>query len=851
MPATVARTPRTRFTKHASDDGIYWTSSQSIDQLRHAMVKAADLGGDQETGFEQAFSSLAYSLIKDKSPRLIDYAVGFQLVERDEDNTKAVGVFGFKVGKQWLYVPIFFLNGDLKGHELLYLKNQDIFIPNKENWVNYILSRKPHVLGEGSARDVFQLGGLSPNIERLSRPPSMSKYGMAIDRWAGDFLPLFAACRVKAARFLYRQAPADRRLNVVKLASAPATAALAQMPTLDQFLGERWQLAAGAWQMARTYPGIKAAFDRFYGPDFFPKLVQRCKTAWEQAPLNLLDAAPVKQAAPRFVGSRLLPEAMTKAAAGDAKVQIVTRDEPAIVKNLPDEQKEKVLRHGYLVKDERTGEEVTKVYNTQLQSKLLTPDATGIYEVLQRPASFARMLVIKHPKTNTGGYDFATVVRLDDGAKAWINVHANALYARPIEPGDEYRSWWKGLPEGDDLKKGSVYVAVSERGEGTVPFTVREVYEDGDYEAYRVDFHDEADWRRGHPTWIPRTVNTPGNPYAGREPNAESTYNAILVCDEQPHAKLRAVGPELRVPVSSFKFLKLKDPPKPKKDENDLMPSVAECCGDCGSDPKPIVPGDLDDVQNLFLEKTARVKLHADGPELVVTTKQGSVKIACRSAVPYLVRTHGVNESSAAAMLKDAVDQSVMNRPAVFQLKYADYYPLPGPGPTAPPIPAPQYGTEQMGYNSATSIYPQEDNIPVPGLDSNRTDPRVYDPFILPDPNAMRVAQQAGEEGQKEVFDTATIGAMLKSVRQDTLTEKYLGDLMKAVDRIARIMCLFWYHNEEFADRYGKQDLPQLEDGLRNTLESLGDITLFLKEKSVNSGVDRLLGPNLEHVEKD
>jgi len=55
---------------------------------------------------------------------LLDYEVGFQLMDRNDDNTKAVGVFGFKIGSQWLYCPVFFLNGDLKGTELLYIKDQ-------------------------------------------------------------------------------------------------------------------------------------------------------------------------------------------------------------------------------------------------------------------------------------------------------------------------------------------------------------------------------------------------------------------------------------------------------------------------------------------------------------------------------------------------------------------------------------------------------------------------------------------------------------------------------------------------------------------------------------------------------
>ena len=97
------------------------------------MQKNANLGGSGgETEFEQAFSSLAYSYLRDKAPRLLDNMVGFQLVERNEDNTKAVGVFGINIDKQWLYAPVFFLNGDLKGHELLYVKSNDSFVPMKD-----------------------------------------------------------------------------------------------------------------------------------------------------------------------------------------------------------------------------------------------------------------------------------------------------------------------------------------------------------------------------------------------------------------------------------------------------------------------------------------------------------------------------------------------------------------------------------------------------------------------------------------------------------------------------------------------------------------------------------------------
>src|SRR4029077_8419719 len=121
--------------------------------------------------FEQAFSNLAHAYLKDKAPGLQDYEVGFQLIDRNPENTKAVGVSGFKVGSQWLYAPVFFLNGDMKGHEMLYIKNQDLFVPMKENWLNYILNKKPHILGSEVGRNLQQIGVAPPHLYQLSRSP--------------------------------------------------------------------------------------------------------------------------------------------------------------------------------------------------------------------------------------------------------------------------------------------------------------------------------------------------------------------------------------------------------------------------------------------------------------------------------------------------------------------------------------------------------------------------------------------------------------------------------------------------------------------------------------------------------
>jgi hypothetical protein len=66
---------------------------------------------------------------------------------------------------------------------------------------------------------------------------------------------------------------------------------------------------------------------------------------------------------------------------------------------------------------------------------------------------------------------------------------------------------------------------------------------------------------------------------------------------------------------------------------------------------------------------------------------------------------------------------------------------------------------------------------------------------------------------------------------------------------------LYW-HRDRFAERYGKHDLPELESGLKNAFETLGDLYLFLKEKSTgglslsltNLYAPKNVGPSLDEI---
>ena len=142
-----------------------------LQNMNRSFTKCAYLGGDDnDQSFEQSFSDIAHSYIQDKAPSLIDSEQGFQVIEKNEDCTKAVGVLGFNANGIQLFAPVFFLNGKVKGNELLYISDIDTFVPLKESWLNEIYRRKPLIIGDPIARQ--SKGLLAPDLQVLSIPPS-------------------------------------------------------------------------------------------------------------------------------------------------------------------------------------------------------------------------------------------------------------------------------------------------------------------------------------------------------------------------------------------------------------------------------------------------------------------------------------------------------------------------------------------------------------------------------------------------------------------------------------------------------------------------------------------------------
>lgn len=792
---------------------------------------ASGLGGDPEETFEQAFASLAFSYVKDKAPRLLDFVKGFQLVDRNDDNTKAVGVFGFQLpGGKWLYAPVFFLNGDLKGHELLYVKDQDAFVPLDEGWVNYLVGRSPQHTGQPTHETVRSLGIMQPDIRNLSIPPFYSKYGAAALPWYQEFLPVLGYLATTPPEQLAKYAGLDERFNVPAFCSRHFWASQLMKNACDR------------------YPEINRLCDKFYGRGWLKRALESLRDAATKETAEVTDSIlgdtlddedarerrevmqeVINKDASFLLSGRELPAWRTKRAA-EPPVEIKVLDDMTLTVNddlLDDEERKRLFRDGYLIRDYRDGDEVSKVYNVQRKCELVNPDVTEIYDVLTKPGELVELLIVAEPHTSRGRQDFATVVRTD-GKKNWLNAHRTTLWVLPQRRSrGEVREWFDGFEGADpaSLEEGAKYIVIGRNTHGTLegsaPFEVRRSLGEQRYQVYWYDHTD-----RGRPTVL-KSVNHRRTYSMGEYDRDRELHGSgdLLFFSDRQGVRFKSVQGTLMVP-RTHKVLRLSSP-KEIKDEHSCC-----CVSPWQSEEPAIEPGDWGDIQLQIIQKTAELKLYSDGSEASINAGPLQSK---KAALLELMRDYGLREAQARELIKDAEQLRLRGRPALFRVKYAQGYPMLGPGPTAPAIPEAEYGYDDL-YGGYPTQYPQVDFREVPELAASLTDPDVYNPLpeAMPDPMAMQSAQQAGQMGQKEVFDTAMLSGLLKNVRQDSAVDRHTGDLVKAVDRVGRLLFTFHWANDEFSERYGKRSLPELEDSLRNTFESLGDLVLFLRQKDVS-----------------
>jgi len=790
---------RSIFQAKQSDVGQYWVSNARADDLREIIARpkrADDNPGTDD--FERSFSSLAHQYIKSRAPQLIDYAIGFQTIKRVDDpaRSKAVGVFGFKVDDLWLFVPVFFLQGDLKGHELLWVKNRDNFLPCKENWVTFLINRQPTEIGEPSQGSYQDLGGRKPSFRRLFTPQF---FGHKFAAWTEPILPLFAAAELAPERSHRKTADWSGPFDLRKEAAADPT-----------FLIKLNHLA-------NTYPLIKRGLDTWYGPDMITELaVAHKKTAGDILSDNLKPSlfpqlnpyAAILQWPARFkfnkksagLGSLFSDETP---AHPSAKVNVLRTMES--VYDMDESSKRKFARDGFVAIDNRVDAEVNKVAE-DINNEVLSPNSAGVYETAMRDGEFQDMVILTSVKASPGRNTSGTLVINPKEKEQYGRFPTNEVLARPdshidtileddISARAGLRKWLKSNGT-TDVSINGIYIAVDDNLNSTLPFIVT---------AKTNDKRFTADWREYQTARLGVDDTKTFSP----QPIMMSDCNIDFSLG-QPGRKIMSGRGWVSIPESAT-LVKLEQRSEDDRWKDGKVPDI----------------GNIEHVLSSIQKKYAKCSLFHDGEKFEVKLNSKSASfVRDREVVIDLMLRGGLREKEARDLTAKARETQNVN----CLIKQAD-----GANSNySPQIPDPWTGTEQVGPRTIDATYRQREAVPV--QDMVHPDPGQYyseDQWFSPDSKMLNLAQQASASGQKDLFDIGVLVALANTTDTETMVDRFLGRYMSAIDGLGRTLFHIYNNYEALSERYGSSDMPQLEDGVRNTFTSLGDTTLYLKEKSV------------------
>ena len=95
-----------------------------------------------------------------------------------------------------------------------------------------------------------------------------------------------------------------------------------------------------------------------------------------------------------------------------------------------------------------------------------------------------------------------------------------------------------------------------------------------------------------------------------------------------------------------------------------------------------------------------------------------------------------------------------------------------------------------------------------------------------------QLAEFAQSSGQRHVFEHGVVGQLAKTYDSNDLVSSYLDDLLQGLDKLGRILFLIYWKPEDFAERYGDDDITTMENMLVSSFKSYGETVLELIKRN-------------------
>lgn len=790
----------------------------------------------QEGQLEQDFSQLAYMFVSDKASGLMPYILGFEVVEHDPDGSKAVGIFGFKVGQDYYYIPAFFVTNQVRGVDMIFSKKSNMFVPLTEEWVDELVSRDAIELGNTvdarSTRPDFE----NPNFDFVRRPTVGAAY----------------SAKTAAAKDAEGYDEFTEGKSLYKAAWDAMCLTTAEMLQKDAALQEAVSGFVGALHGKELSKKAEAGdLTRWLSEQGGPKAVA---TLFDALCTSVKFANAALQVHPDIEGlyvHQFKETAIGCKRAEEVKLHILED----VDGSTSDANRQRLLVNGFFIDDKRDPQSLSKAYEFDYGATFGTPDGFGKYDVLTSDGTTQPCWVLETIQTQEGERHTVVITEAQGKCKMRGVATRDKVYVKGQRKAEADSLWDTAIPL-SQMAEDYTYALIDKSGKNCIvgfhmsgaSFTPGENEKINGYLSlccggdcccgpYRGKLDSEFDIYKHDPY-----RDRQGHLLPDHRDGSSSPFHGITLTKNT--GKAVKAGDRILVP-SNYRAIILDVPWDEKnKWDKDHEKKILE------EDRPDLSLGDITSLK-LEMEKAAfhDLRVIKDGPEFYVELKgfgrsrPYGYKQACMSLTGRL----GLSVSDTESILAKAAEAGPDGYESHIHLgKSAQFVGVQMP--TPPPEAAgsdPYTGTPMYGPYEAVVRGPLVGAPPVPhgnpygeNLGGEGETQQGYgagpDGALPMDPEAMDLASQAAQLGQRHVFDYSSIGGLAKVYDTGSLIDSYIPQFMQAIDRLGRVLFLYYWKNEDFGERYGTSDTVEMEDTLRSVFKQFGNLALKLRSKTVD-----------------
>lgn len=778
---------------------------------------AAAAGPSTNQQFSESFAAMAFTFLDERSPSLRDFMVGFQVVDKGDDGQNAFGVFGFQLPTRVVQCPVFFMNGQIKGYQLMFVPDQQLFMPLHEGFVNRLINGADMANGQpGPAMgdmsmiaDPSSMAGRVPNVLKRAEIIKQNSWEPA-HQWAIDS-NLFGSI----ASWIADEPTIAKFASLVK-----GDGYKSDVVRVDELISSSEMMFKVAATLALQYPAFAKAIDahdmprmRKLAADAAAADARRCQAQREAKLCKLSTNGLLKRAqisalsrsvysSDRVDGSPLLPPAER------------------------DRQAESIARNGVAFVDLRPDTDVYGVEKFAMdvlldQSfKSLIPHAPAKAKVVRASQSPISVTIIPS-RFRRGARDNANLYFTED---AFSETNETPLI---IEADSEFDD--KSILEslGSSRKSLSTGVYLIHDGKDTVygPLVIDgKADADGAYRCrqLRMSNGDTGMYTRSYHSTAPKSIILADKP--GEFRSLADTLDEYEVAASERDFILIVPSDAKFVEIrSEFKSDDESDPLWGCRPKKNLRVGTAET----------VDLRQLRSVSNTIAKKAAG---HYSFDRVEVNRSQ---------AMLALVHGYGLREKVAEDLLADVERSGRIS----FMRKTAAGPIAPRQDPTAvfPMMEGPT-GFSDNSRNPYVIDEPeamyQDQAIDVPReltdeeaglLDAPDGYPASPEGNNMMGPGIPQAGQEVMNSGVQGPTDVSVLASLVANARIDGVLSAAAAQLLQGNSELGKVLLLMYAHRSAFEDIYSENDMKPLEDTLLTAFENSGDAYLRLKAKATLS----------------